>query len=406
MGIEYNQKVSNSVHTTALSGQKSTCTPVLSNRTGMSGQRNPGHATQRSSGRNPQSPGKGRFLFQHVPGPQKKKWPAETGIQTKKAKYFCTHPTLQNGGGAYVERHSQARGLVSKNRSERCVFHDPSSSSGQDVPEISKSRENISIQVPTIWPIQCTLALYQDPRPVVTLLEELGLRMVVYIDDIVVMAESEAQLKDHVQCLVYLLENLGYIINYKKISVDTNKTVGVSRVHSGLRLSRAETSNRQGQDDQAGCPEITKAFTHNSTGTISIHREVECGHKSHSSSALVLQRVAEGPQQSPRSGKSGLRGPVSTVTAGTNRTRVVDHTSFPVEWDKTQTHNVRGDRCREWGGNLQRCSDQRSLVHKGTILAHKLPRIVGSNASNSVLCQRQKEYNHSTVDEQHHSSIM
>ena len=73
----------------------STRTPVLSNRTGRSGQRNSGHATQRSSGRNLQSPGKGRFLFQHVPGPQKI-CPAETGIQSKKAKYFCTHPTLQN----------------------------------------------------------------------------------------------------------------------------------------------------------------------------------------------------------------------------------------------------------------------------------------------------------------------
>ena len=93
MGIEYNQRA---VHITALSRQKSTRTPVLSNRTGRSGQRNSGHATQRSSGRNLQSPGKGRFLFQHVHGPQRI-WPAETGIQSKKAKYFCTHPTLQNG---------------------------------------------------------------------------------------------------------------------------------------------------------------------------------------------------------------------------------------------------------------------------------------------------------------------
>ena len=91
------------------------------------------------------------------------RWPPETSIQSKKAKYFCTHPTLQNGGSAYVERQSQARGLVIKNRSERCIFHDPSSSSGQEVPEISKSREDISIQVPTTQPIQCTLGLYQDP---------------------------------------------------------------------------------------------------------------------------------------------------------------------------------------------------------------------------------------------------
>ena len=38
----------------------------------------------------------------------------------------------------------------------------------------------------------------------------------------------------------------------QQISVDTNKTVGVSRVLSGLRVSRAETSDTQRQKDQAG----------------------------------------------------------------------------------------------------------------------------------------------------------
>ena len=141
------------------------------------------------------------------------RWPPETSIQSKKAKYFCTHPTLQNGGSAYVKRQSQARGLVIKNRSERCIFHDLSSSSGQEVPEISKSREDISI----------TLGLFSAPWvfaktlcSIVTLLKEFGLRMVVYIDNTQVMAELEAQLKDHVQCLLYLLNNLGYIINNYK----------------------------------------------------------------------------------------------------------------------------------------------------------------------------------------------
>ena len=89
-------------------------------------------------------------------------------------------------------------------------------------------------------------------HPVVTLLRELGLRMVVYIDVILVMAESKAQIKDFVQCLAYLLENLDYIINYKKSAI----------------------SIQQPQRPFLQCP--------------------------------CLQMVAEGPQQSPRSGKSGL----------------------------------------------------------------------------------------------------
>ena len=236
----------------------------------MSGQRNPGHATQRSSGRNPQYRGKGRFLVPKKDGRQRSVFNLNTFVHTPHFKMEGVHMLKDN---------SQA--MVTKNRSERCVYHDPSSSSGYL--RFQNQGKTYQFKCLPFGLSSAPLVFTKTLRPVVTLLRELGLRIVVYIDDVLVMAESEAQLKDHVQCLVYLLENLGYIINYKKISVDTNKTVGVSRVHSGLRLNRAETSNRQGQEDQAGCPEITKAFTHNSTGTISVHREVECGHKGHSS---------------------------------------------------------------------------------------------------------------------------
>ena len=53
-------------------------------------------------------------------------------------------------------------------------------------------------------------------RPVVAILREIGLRMIIYIDDILVMAETESLLKDHTTAVVYLLENLGFVINYPK----------------------------------------------------------------------------------------------------------------------------------------------------------------------------------------------
>ena len=53
-------------------------------------------------------------------------------------------------------------------------------------------------------------------RPVVATLREVGLRMIIYIDDILVMAETESLLKDHITAVVYLLENLGFVVNYPK----------------------------------------------------------------------------------------------------------------------------------------------------------------------------------------------
>ena len=53
-------------------------------------------------------------------------------------------------------------------------------------------------------------------RPVVAQLRELGVRLIIYIDDILLMAESETILRDHTLGLVFLLENLGFVINSKK----------------------------------------------------------------------------------------------------------------------------------------------------------------------------------------------
>ena len=53
-------------------------------------------------------------------------------------------------------------------------------------------------------------------KPISALLREMGVRMIVYIDDILILAESRDLLNDHVTGLVYLLECLGFIINKKK----------------------------------------------------------------------------------------------------------------------------------------------------------------------------------------------
>ena len=53
-------------------------------------------------------------------------------------------------------------------------------------------------------------------RPVVTILRTMGLRMIIYIDDILLMAETQSAAREHTAGLVFLLENLGFIINHPK----------------------------------------------------------------------------------------------------------------------------------------------------------------------------------------------
>ena len=50
-------------------------------------------------------------------------------------------------------------------------------------------------------------------KPALTLLRELGIRLVAYIDDILVLTETEEIARNHTSALIYLLESLGYIVH-------------------------------------------------------------------------------------------------------------------------------------------------------------------------------------------------
>ena len=72
-----------------------------------------------------------------------------------------------------------------------------------------------------------SLGLYQDNEG--SSRDPERIRLIVYIDDILVMAESETLLKDHTAGIIYLLENLGFIINLPKSLLEPTKTIDFLR---------------------------------------------------------------------------------------------------------------------------------------------------------------------------------
>ena len=55
-------------------------------------------------------------------------------------------------------------------------------------------------------------------KPVAALLREHGVRLIVYIDDMLIMSESIDLAKEHTAALTYLLENLGFLLSEKSVS--------------------------------------------------------------------------------------------------------------------------------------------------------------------------------------------
>ena len=49
-----------------------------------------------------------------------------------------------------------------------------------------------------------------------TLLRSWGIRTIIYIDDMLILAETKGKTAQHLEVLLFLLKSLGFIVNLKK----------------------------------------------------------------------------------------------------------------------------------------------------------------------------------------------
>ena len=87
-------------------------------------------------------------------------------------------------------------------------------------------------------------------RPVVAFLRQQGVRLVVYLDGILVMAGTQELLQTHLQLTMSLLTNLGFMVNLKKCILTPLQTTGVSGFHSGQSRFLSVCSPRQDYQNQ------------------------------------------------------------------------------------------------------------------------------------------------------------
>ena len=53
-------------------------------------------------------------------------------------------------------------------------------------------------------------------KPVVGMLRKMAIRLIVYLDDILILAESKQLANQHAQLVLGTMENLGFVVNYDK----------------------------------------------------------------------------------------------------------------------------------------------------------------------------------------------
>ena len=74
----------------------------------------------------------------------------------------------------------------------------------------------LPVYMPLIQPVLCSMGVHKSDETHNNLPSKYGVRIIVYIYDLIVMGESPAQVKDHLEALIYLLTGLGFVINILK----------------------------------------------------------------------------------------------------------------------------------------------------------------------------------------------
>ena len=183
----------------------------------------------------------------------------ETSNKSEVSEQPRMHSSLQNGGDSHAKNSITARRLACKGRPERCLFLHPDTPRPREIPVLStRSEQGLPVHLPSIRPNIGTLGLYQDPQACCSPRTRAGDVGNIYIDDILLMAESKERLRDQVAGLVYLLECLGFVVNTEKTEWEPSQslvflgftvdsvTMELRLLPEKLKVIRAEARKLQG----------------------------------------------------------------------------------------------------------------------------------------------------------------
>ena len=140
-------------------------------------------------------PTSGRVSLHPVSG-AKERWRPETGDKFEKVKLFDKCPTFQDGRHSHTQKPSPKGRLASKDRPEDAYF---------SVLISKEQRKLLCFQFKDrFYQFNCLpFGLASAPwvftktlKPTAALGRELGIRLIVYIDDILLMAETKEKARD------------------------------------------------------------------------------------------------------------------------------------------------------------------------------------------------------------------
>ena len=154
----------------------------------------------------------GRVCQHSLPGSQARRI-MEDSNQSEIAEQICCSPSLQNGVNQDCQRIDPGRGLDGKTGSKGCI-------PGHTHPRTTSEIPSVQVGLPDMTlPFGLNSAPHTFTKlmkPVVAVIRRLAVRLILYLDDMLIAARTTEEVRRHLATALELLVALGFIINIKK----------------------------------------------------------------------------------------------------------------------------------------------------------------------------------------------
>ena len=123
--------------------------------------------------------------------------------QSKSLEQFCEQATFQNGGHSYTKRPPEERGLAGQNRLKDAFSSIPIHISHKRFLRFTFKEKMHQFNCLPFGLSSAPWVFTKTLKPALATLRERGVRLIIYIDDLLILAESRELILDHVTGVRY-----------------------------------------------------------------------------------------------------------------------------------------------------------------------------------------------------------
>ncbi len=243
-------------------------------------------------------------------------------------------------------------------------------------------------------------------RPVMSLVRQHGVRTIIFLDDMLVMAQNREELRNTIQDILNLLQlTTGLHDKLGEIVSGSCPTDSVSGLHSGLCLNDHVVASREGRRHNHLLPEDVGAG--GSLGKRSCQGDwSNDGSFTGGPSSTPLLSQSPTVKELSLLPKPVVRGNDYPRYTSAGGTPVVEPLPQELEWQSNPgASSTDGNRFRRFpiglGCSLRQCEHRRALVRTGAAQAYQLLGADGRRLCHKDICEGEKGCTHTSPDGQH-----